>query len=149
MGYRSDVGICLSFPVRERFYKEVNLLNPNRKKLVNEFLSMGNTYHYGGDVCFVWRNVSWDDISVSEEERMYAFMHFTPEQIEQIKSSNESDSTYVGVHFLTDFIHSLGDSDDYLLIRIGEALEDIYQSGLYFDNPFALCLKRELGSNSF
>jgi hypothetical protein len=54
---------------------------------------------------------------------------------------------YEDVGFVESFIRSLN-REDYYFIRVGESADDTEQKGNFWDNPFNMCLLREIGFDS-
>ena len=114
MGYRSDVGFCLSAKGKEAL--DAALAEAEKSKehytLVMGLLDKANSRITADDgtVAYLWQNLKW-----------YA--------------------DYSDVSFIENLLHSL-DHNDYLFIRVGESDDDTEIHGGFWNNPFGMCLVR-------
>ena len=115
MGYRSDVGLCLTKTGVEKLHTRLAALEPKEKKtqditsLLTSYCDRHEENESGARVWF-WGNVKW-----------YWDYH--------------------DVDFVEDVIRGL-DDEDYYFIRVGEQNDDTEVRGGFFDNPFCMSLVR-------
>jgi hypothetical protein len=117
MGYRSEVGLCLSAEGKrnlEQALPELECKNRETAKTVNELLNSGNMREHkeSGAVAYHWEWLKWyhdfDDVS-----------------------------------FFNSFMETL-DDNDYLFIRLGESDDDNEIECSFWSNPFGMCMLRSI-----
>jgi hypothetical protein len=117
MGYRSDVGLCLDAPARERLEKALQELDPkeNSAPIILEFFQSAERREdkESGSVAYLWRNVKWND-------------------------------EFPDIAFVEGFLDALDDADwdRYLFLRVGEDEDDTEIRGTFWGNAFGMCLVR-------
>jgi len=114
MGYRSDVGLCLSAKGKEALDAALAEAEKTNKhySLIMDLLDKADSRITSDDgtVAYHWQSVKW-----------YA--------------------DYSDVSFIENLLHSL-DDEDYLFIRVGEENDDTEYQGEFRDNPLGMCLIR-------
>jgi hypothetical protein len=117
MGYRSDVGLCLTNTGRKALEARILALEAGDEK-TQHIRNLLHTAFYKmedketGAVAWFWESVKW-----------YA--------------------DYDDVSFIENFLQEL-DDNEYLFIRIGESEDDTEIRGIFWDNPFNMYLSREI-----
>jgi len=118
MGYRSDVGLCLTGTGKttldarlaaleagtEQTQNILDLLNGCRNKREDQDT---------GAAAWLWENLKWY-------------------------------SDYDDVAFIESLLHEL-DGEEYYFIRVGESDDDTEIQGFFWDNPFGMMLMRGIG----
>jgi hypothetical protein len=117
MGYRSDIGLCLSAEGKKKLEQALPELERKNKEVaetVNKLLNSGNMREHkeSGAVAYYWEWLKW-----------------YPE--------------YEDVSFFESLMESLEDND-YLFIRLGESDDDSEIKGAFLDNPFSMCISRSI-----
>ncbi len=115
MGYRSDVGLCLTRNGLSKLIAELENTSDEIRESVKELLDYPKNHFTDSDTgseIWYWEYVKWyqDDPDVA---------------------------------FMEDVLSML-DYNDYLLIRIGEDSDDNEIQGNYWDNPFGMYLSRTI-----
>jgi hypothetical protein len=115
MGYRSELGLCLTREVRpkiEHALSELENQNSKTAGIVQELLECGEKREdaKNGCVAYHWANLKW-----------YA--------------------DYEDVAFVENLLGDL-EEEQYLFIRVGEADDDTEYRGCFWDNPFGMALIR-------
>ena len=114
MGYRSDVGLCLTAAgkqVLDTALAEAAGSNPHFTEIKNMVDHAEiRTDTDSGTVGYLWRDLKW-----------YA--------------------DYDEVRFIENLLSKLDDSD-YLFIRVGESDDDTEDRGGFWENPLGMCLVR-------
>jgi hypothetical protein len=114
MGYRSDVGLCLS--INGKHLLDQNMLDTEGNIKATEILSLLNDAekheHESGAVAYFWSDIKW-------------YYDFTE------------------VKFFEDLMSQLSE-EDYLFICVGESDNDIEHRGTYWSNPFNMHLLRSI-----
>jgi hypothetical protein len=113
MGYRSDVGLCLTATGRETLDARLAALNPDtdNTRYIHELLnSPRDKREDDGAVAWLWESLKWY-------------------------------SDYDDVGFIENLLNDL-DSEDYLFIRVGESDDDTEYRGGFWENTFGMCLVR-------
>jgi hypothetical protein len=114
MGYRSDVGLCLSAKGKEALDAALaEAQNTNEHfSVIKELLDCGSVRSSSDDgaVAYHWQWLKW-----------YA--------------------DYYDVSFIENLLRSL-DDEDYLFIRVGESDDDTEYQGGFWNNPLGMCLVR-------
>ena len=119
MGYRSEVGLCLTAPAHAKL--EDGLLHlPNgggttsaeEAKLIRDFFQIAylKKDDTDGAIAYYWDSLKWY-------------------------------SDYPDVRFVENFLDSL-DEEEYYLIRLGESDGDTEIKGGFWDNPFQMGIAR-------
>lgn len=83
--------------------------------MIDKFLNTARHYKHSNDELYVWNSIKWYD--------------------------------YPGVKYIENFIQKLIINDkqkEYFFVRVGEDLDDIEESGEYFDNSFDLHINIEV-----
>ena len=119
MGYRSDVALALT----ENGIKIFNQMLASSDAVVQYDVShlMAFAKQHRCDAatkseCWLWHGVKWFAVDPS---------------------------CYRDIHFIESVLNQL-DETDYYFVRIGEDMDDNEIRGLWFDNPFAITLCREI-----
>ena len=114
MGYRSDVGLCLTENGKKTLEAKLSELEPDTDKTthVNELLDSRRKREdpESGAVAWLWEHLKW---------------YFD----------------YADVSFFEKLMNDL-DYEDYYFIRVGEENDDTDVRGGFWDNPFGMCLVR-------
>lgn len=119
MGYRSDIGICLSTNGMEELKKALTALDAGtacsqeEKTWIHELFTCPapKSSPYGAGA---W---SWDGL------KWY--------------------TDYRDVQWVEDFLGSFND-EDYYFLRIGDDIDDTEERGYFWDNPFGMSLSRSI-----
>lgn len=121
MGYRSTVGLCLSAKGKQSLEE---VLQKHKTQYpdcttITEFIEAAEvrTNETSDDIVYIWKDTKWYSIPTE-------FGHDP-------------------INFINNCLNEL-DIDDYLLIIIGEELDDIEHSGNYCENSFGMRLIREI-----
>ena len=114
MGYRSDVGLCLSAKGKE----VLGIALSEAQKTNASFSSIQELLERA-------------DVRVSTKDGSVAY------QWEDFKWYSDDDD----VAFIEKLLHNL-DYDDYFFIRVGESNDDTEVGGGFWDNPLGMCLVR-------
>ena len=115
MGYRSDVGLCLTDTGKKTLEARLAELEAgtDRTRRIHELLdSPGARWEVQGSgaVAWLWEYLKW-----------YA--------------------DYDDVAFIEKLLNDL-DEEDYFFIRVGESNDDTEIHGGFWENPFGMCLMR-------
>jgi hypothetical protein len=115
MGYRSDVGICLTNTGRQALEARIHALEAGDEKTrhIRNLLNISDTKledQESGAAGWLWDSVKW-------------YMD------------------YDDVSFIEGLLKDLDDTE-YLFIRIGESYDDTEIHGAFWDNPFSMNLIR-------
>ncbi len=118
MGYRSDVGLCLTATGKKALDAKLTALDPDAEttQYIHELLHSPYKKREdqdSGAVAWVWESVKWY-------------------------------SEYESVAFIDTLLESLDDAD-YFFIRVGESEDDTEIHGGFQENPFGMCLMRGIG----
>lgn len=115
MGYRSDVGLCLSGEGKKILDEKLAALAPeaDSTRYIHELLN-----HYrdkredqeSGDIAWLWEDLKWYD-------------------------------DHADVIFIETLLNDL-DEQDFLFIRVGESDDDTEFRGRFWENPFDMRLLR-------
>ena len=111
MGYRSEVGICLTNAGRQALDSKIHALEAEDEKTqhIRNLLNASSTKledQESGAVGWLWDSVKW-----------YV--------------------DYDDVSFIENLLKNLEDTE-YLFIRIGESVDDTEVHGAFWDNPFSM-----------
>ena len=109
MGYRSDVGLCLTKAGKEAFETRLAELAPEKAEKVRGLIDCAQSRSFdkeSGAIGWYWSSVKW----------YYEYME---------------------VEFFLRLFHEL-DEEDYAFIEIGEAGESLAESGNFWNNPFCM-----------
>lgn len=123
MGYRSEVGLCLTSNAKQKLADALESLqetNNENYKIVNSLFdgAVKREDKESGAVAYYWDAVKW-----------------YPD--------------YEDVGFIEAFIRDLADIDDYYFLRIGEDNDDTECGGGYWENPFCMNLLRTINFDDF
>jgi len=113
MGYRSDVGLCLTENGKKILDAKLSELETetDSTRHIHELLnSPKGKDQESGAVAWLWEYLKW-----------YA--------------------DYDDVSFIENLLHNL-DEEDYFFIRVGESDDDTEMHGGFWENPFGMCLIR-------
>jgi len=122
--YYSEVALCFSCDAIERLNLFIESSSPEKRKILTNFISLAQSYHQNGAICFVWKPVKWYDELIP---------NMTDETDAQIKASK----------IIKSFFDNIA-SEDFLWLRMGEFDDDIEKLGSFYNNPFNLSVKREV-----
>jgi hypothetical protein len=114
MGYRSDVGLCLNAESKTRLDASLNSMEESSMKNVTAFFGYAERK---------------EDTASSAIAYLWRDYKWYPD--------------YPGVAFLENFLTGI-DDDGYLFIRIGESDDDTETGGCFWENPFGMCLVRDI-----
>ncbi len=115
MGYRSDVGLCLTDAGKKILDARLAALDPERDttrhihNLLDSPRSKREDQHSGA-IAWLWEDLKWYD-------------------------------DYDDVNFIETLLNEL-DEEDYLFIRVGESDDDTEIRGRFWENPFDMRLLR-------
>ncbi len=118
MGYRSDVGLCLTHTGKKALDARLAELDPDAEgtrylhHLLNSPYAKREDWDSGA-IAWHWESLKWY-------------------------------SEYKSVSFIDNLLESLDDAD-YFFIRVGEDDDDIEYRGGFQENPFGMCLMRGIG----
>jgi len=115
MGYRSDVAFILSDKASKLFNKSLKELSEEDKKDVQTLLNSADEHYVHESGAELWY---WTWVKWYSE--------------------------YKSVSFIENFINIDIKNDEYLLLILGEEIQDINESGSYYDNPFDACIERSI-----
>ncbi len=116
MGYRSEIGLCLTKEASFAFEEALFALKGSKVyDEIQEFLDDAEfrLHEESGAVLYAWDWVKWYDHEFED------------------------------VIFIMKFINDL-EHDDYLFIRVGESNDDTEEQGGFWENPFNMCLHRKI-----
>ena len=114
MGYRSDVGLCLTENGKKTLEAKLSELEPDtdKTKYVHDLLDAPSKREdqESGAVAWLWEYLKWY-------------------------------TEYEDVAFFENLLQDL-DYNDYYFIRVGDDSDDTEVQGGFWDNPFCMCLTR-------
>jgi hypothetical protein len=118
MGYRSDVGLCLTKTGKEALDTRLAECGSNTeetRQIRRLLTSSGNRREDqdSGAVAWFWESLKWY-------------------------------GDYSDVAFIENLLREL-DDEEYFFIRVGESDDDIEYRGGFQENPFGMCLMRGIG----
>lgn len=118
MGYRSEVGLCLSKKAIEYMETKCQEASVQLQDAVTRLFKDAD-YAYEdkstGDKMWQWSWIKWYEMPFGYEE----------------------------IQFVRDVMLEL-EEEDYLFVRVGEELDDLESRGSYWENPFHLELDRSV-----
>ena len=117
MGYRSQVGFCLTAKGYELFQKKLSTLdaeNTQAKEVRCLTTHADNEVHDAATGAHLW---------------FWSWLKWYSE--------------YKEVAFFEEVMAAL-DSEEYSFVRVGESDDDCEVSGSFWDNPFDMCLSRDI-----
>ena len=124
MGYRSDVGLCLTKAGKKTFDAMlVELGDDEMTKRIHELLDFAVKKFEdkdSGAVGWYWKSIKWYDFACDD---------------------------FPDIHFIKQVMDRLDESDEesFLFIIVGENAEDNETHGQFWDNPFDMHLMRGVG----
>ncbi len=122
MGYYSEIGLCLNKEANAKMFAELEKQSPAVKSEVQELLN----------------NAQKEVANKDAENESYLYHWFWVKWY----------SNFPCVGFIEQFLGNLGDDEDsklqYLLLNIGEHLDDVTERGNFYDNPFGLEIIRSI-----
>jgi len=115
MGYRSDVGLCLTENGKKTLDAKLAELEAGTEKTrhIHELLNSSGDKREdqeSGAVAWFWENLKWYE-------------------------------DYEDVAFIENLLRNM-DYHDFFFIRVGESIDDTEIHGEFWDNPLGLCLAR-------
>ena len=118
MGYRSDVGLCLTEAGKKTLEARLSELDPGNDttKYIHELLNTPRDKREdqeSGAVAWLWESLKW-----------YAWA-----------------ADYGDVAFFENLMQDL-EEEDYFFIRVGESDDDTETRGGFWDNPLGMCVVR-------
>jgi hypothetical protein len=119
MGYRSEVGLCLTKDAAAKLDEARAYMKVVRDERLGDtdrlFMSAEERHDEDGSIAYYWSSLKW-----------YA--------------------DYEDVAFVDKFLKSI-DGSDYLFLRVGEDVDDTESRGWWWDNPFEMRVSREIMFN--